>query len=47
MSIYRVVRGGCWDNDARDVRSAYRFGFWPGDRDDDLGFRPIRAFKRR
>ncbi|MCB1934231.1 MAG: formylglycine-generating enzyme family protein, partial [Candidatus Accumulibacter sp.] len=35
----RVVRGGSWFNLARIVRSACRFRFDPGFRDDFLGFR--------
>jgi formylglycine-generating enzyme len=36
---YRVLRGGSWKNDGRDVRSAYRYWDEPDDRHDDLGFR--------
>ena len=35
----RVVRGGSWVDDARDVRSAYRFAYEPGARGSNLGFR--------
>ena len=35
----RVVRGGSWGLRARDCRSAYRNGFGPGFRFDNLGFR--------
>ncbi len=35
----RVIRGGCWGDPARVVRSAYRFAGWPADRVGDLGFR--------
>lgn len=35
----RVIRGGCWSNAARNLRSAYR-GMWkPSDWDYGLGFR--------
>jgi formylglycine-generating enzyme required for sulfatase activity len=36
---YRVIRGGCWLNVPRDVRSALRRGNVPGHRDYGLGFR--------
>jgi formylglycine-generating enzyme required for sulfatase activity len=36
---YRVVRGGSWNNDARDCRPADRLGGAPGVRFSDLGFR--------
>ncbi len=39
----RVIRGGSWINDARDVRSAFRFAFEPGLRDYSLGFRCARV----
>jgi formylglycine-generating enzyme required for sulfatase activity len=35
----RVVRGGSWFNDPRNVRAAVRYRFWPSSRDDGLGFR--------
>jgi len=35
----RVVRGGCWDNDLRYVRSAYRGRSDPFSRDNYSGFR--------
>jgi formylglycine-generating enzyme required for sulfatase activity len=38
----RVVRGGSWVDDARDVRAAYRVYFAPADRDASLGFRCAR-----
>ncbi len=38
-SANRVVRGGSWDFHARHCRSAYRLGFEPGYRAQDLGFR--------
>jgi formylglycine-generating enzyme required for sulfatase activity len=36
---YRVWRGGSWDDDPWDCRSAYRYFNSPGDRYDVLGFR--------
>jgi formylglycine-generating enzyme required for sulfatase activity len=39
----RVLRGGGWDDDARDCRAADRYGGTPGDRGNDLGFRLIRT----
>ena len=36
---YRVLRGGCWLNFARDCRSANRFRFGPGYRSGIFGFR--------
>lgn len=39
---YRVLRGGSWFTYAWVCRSAYRDGFRPGYRDDDLGFRLVR-----
>jgi len=38
-SAHRVIRGGSWDNDAQNVRAAYRFLNGPSARDSDLGFR--------
>jgi len=39
-SARRVVRGGSWPADARRVRAAYRDANSPGDRYNDIGFRP-------
>jgi formylglycine-generating enzyme required for sulfatase activity len=38
-SFERVVRGGSWDNDGRDVRSANRDWYDAGDCNSYLGFR--------
>ncbi len=40
---HRVVRGGSWNFDARNVRAARRGGVDPGYRFFDLGFRPSRS----
>ncbi len=42
----RVIRGGSWNNTARNVRSAYRNWNEPGIRNDNLGFRLARAQQR-
>jgi formylglycine-generating enzyme required for sulfatase activity len=36
---YRVLRGGSWNGDADDLRSAYRLRFSPGYRYNHIGFR--------
>jgi formylglycine-generating enzyme required for sulfatase activity len=40
----RVLRGGAWDNPARDLRAAVRDGDAPDYRFDDLGLRLARSF---
>jgi len=42
----RVVRGGSWNNDARNVRCAARNAIHPADRNDNVGFRLARAQPR-
>jgi formylglycine-generating enzyme required for sulfatase activity len=42
----RVYRGGGWDGDAMDTRSASRFRFVPGIRFSILGFRPVLSAVR-
>ncbi|MBL4847024.1 MAG: SUMF1/EgtB/PvdO family nonheme iron enzyme [Planctomycetes bacterium] len=39
----RVFRGGCWSYNASNCRSALRNGNSPGNRGDNLGFRPARS----
>ncbi len=39
----RVIRGGGFDGDARDARSAFRLYGPPDSRYDDLGFRPAQG----
>ncbi len=36
-----VLRGGSWDDYARRCRSAYRYGYRPGDREQCNGFRVV------
>ncbi len=40
-SSYRVLRGGSWDDNPGDCRSALRFRFRPDVRDLDYGFRVV------
>ena len=40
---YRVLRGGGWSGDLRDVRAAYRASAPPDHRSDLVGFRPARS----
>jgi formylglycine-generating enzyme required for sulfatase activity len=42
----RVIRGGCWFIPARDLRSACRDGFVPGNRLDFLGFRLLSSARQ-
>jgi predicted MPP superfamily phosphohydrolase len=43
----RVVRGGAFWYVARDLRSAYRYWFRPGNRDQIFGFRCVLAARRQ
>lgn len=43
MGSKRVLRGGSWNNIARNLRAAARNANHPGDRNDNLGFRLARA----
>ncbi|HKI19360.1 MAG TPA: SUMF1/EgtB/PvdO family nonheme iron enzyme [Isosphaeraceae bacterium] len=36
---HRVIRGGSWNNDAQNVRAAYRNHNQPSNRNHNLGFR--------
>ena len=45
-SAHRVIRGGSWTDDARNVRAASRNHNEPADRNDNLGFRCARAHER-
>jgi len=40
---YRVVRGGCWGNDANNCRSSNRHYDYPGARSSYVGFRLVRS----
>ena len=42
----RVVRGGSWNNHARNVRAAYRNENEPDNRNNNLGFRCLRIHAR-
>ena len=42
----RVIRGGSWNDNARNVRAANRNGNHPGNANDNLGFRLLRALVR-
>ncbi|MBN1654521.1 MAG: SUMF1/EgtB/PvdO family nonheme iron enzyme [Deltaproteobacteria bacterium] len=42
----RVNRGGSWNNDARNCRSANRNNWNPGNRNNNLGFRPASSPRR-
>lgn len=39
----RVVRGGCYQSNREDCRSATRGRLWPGARDKTVGFRVVRV----
>jgi len=40
---YRVIRGGSWDNNASNCRSANRSYYYPASRSNCLGFRIVRV----
>ena len=39
----RVIRGGSWNDPAQNCRAAYRNHNHPSNRNDNLGFRFVRA----
>ncbi len=41
MGTYRVVRGGSWNNDAQNCRTANRNYNHPDNRNNNLGFRLV------
>lgn len=41
---YRVIRGGSWNDDSRNVTTTARFGFLPTDRSSDIGFRCAKHY---
>jgi formylglycine-generating enzyme required for sulfatase activity len=43
----RVIRGGSWYSNRRYLRSAYRYGYGPEDRNSYLGFRVARVQSSR
>jgi formylglycine-generating enzyme required for sulfatase activity len=48
--VRRVVRGGSWNNNQRNVRAAYRNHNEPDNANDNIGFRCARSIsigKRR
>lgn len=42
----RVIRGGSWNSNARNVRAANRNANDPANRNDNLGFRVARAHEQ-
>ncbi len=46
LDTNRVVRGGSWNNNARNVRAAYRNHNEPSNRNNNLGFRLALAQTR-
>ncbi|MCI0463243.1 MAG: bifunctional serine/threonine-protein kinase/formylglycine-generating enzyme family protein [Gemmataceae bacterium] len=39
--VYRVIRGGSWNDNPRSCRAAYRYDVTPSNRNYDLGFRVV------
>lgn len=46
MGSTRVIHGGSWNDNARNVRAATRNDNAPDNRNDNLGFRLARAQER-
>ena len=44
---HRVIRGGSWNNDTSNCRSAYRNNATPGNRNGNLGFRLLSTRLRQ
>ena len=42
----RLLRGGSWNDYPRHCRSAFRYYYWPDDRNDTIGFRVSSLFQR-
>jgi len=42
----RVIRGGSWNNNARNLRSANRNNNTPSNRNNNVGFRLVSTFFR-
>lgn len=40
----RMLRGGSWNNNAENLRSAYRNNNGPGNRNQNIGFRLVSTF---
>ncbi len=47
MENKRVVRGGSWNNQAQNVRAAYRNRNSPENSNENLGFRLFREHEQR
>ena len=47
MGSNRVIRGGSWNNDARNARVSNRNNNDPDNRNNNLGFRLARSSKQR
>jgi formylglycine-generating enzyme required for sulfatase activity len=45
-SATRLLRGGSWDDDPANCRSAVRDNYSPGNRDEFIGFRVVYSSAR-